>query len=224
MAQVGASRRTNGKCQEKHDQHTTATKKRKESIAAIEIKSYILVFVFLVSCFCLYTAQLPSVLVRLRKHSGNISTASPTSSLQRHHSALAVQFHLMALLGAPVSSEYVRLLATPSSATSIGQLATLTRLILAIERVTIDMAPKDDHASIRQDCTNRLGEIVTCAMRTPNKDVSVTLGDSTHIDSRSIGSFTHPMCDLTTSDIMQIWMSRGVGATTMLARLIQNNK
>src|SRR4051812_31586420 len=53
--------------------------------------------------------QLPRVLLRLRKHSSNVSSAvSSSGAIQQLHSELLVQAHWSSLLRAPVSFSLVR--------------------------------------------------------------------------------------------------------------------
>ena len=101
-------------------------------------------------------ANLPTPLLRLRKHTQNISTHSKL--IQTHHAQLAAQYHLMYVLQSPVCLQLVQALRTSTkqqqqqqdaSNISIGMLWTLMQLLQAFEHHCI-------HASFRRfdSCCN----------------------------------------------------------------------
>ena len=186
-------------------------------------------------CSCLLVAsfsdlQLPDVLLRLRKHSANISSLARSSHIQHLHSRMAVQFHLTAMLQAPVAIEYVEGLIHPSRVKTIGELTTLAYLLLAIEQAVLAKVPADNHAAIRKDCTARLGELATIGMRLsdqPAADVSSSspaiYGDI--VPSGSLPSwFTLPSPNSSSSTLMSMWMKRGTDAASLLAKMMMAGK
>ena len=137
-------------------------------------------------------ANLPEVLLRLRKHSTNVSAATPvpadpaastvaiqqpllrSSALQQLHALMATQVHVSLLVQGAVSLELVAGLIRPSAATlpSVGHLHSAFMLLQALEAAALratDAAgstlSKDDQTAIKRDCTARMGELVTLAMQ-----------------------------------------------------------
>lgn len=138
-------------------------------------------------------ANLPEVLLRLRKHSANVSAAEPvpadspaasavavqqpllrSSALQQLHALMATQVHVSSLVQGAVSLELVQGLVRPSAATlpSVGHLHSAFMLLQALEAAALRAADaagstlsKDDQTAIKRDCTARMGELVTLAMQ-----------------------------------------------------------
>lgn len=105
---------------------------------------------------------------------------------------------------------------------------TVCHLLRAIEaRVLSDgSADSSEKDMIRKDCTARIGELATLAMKfekptTIGINNTLLTADPPRSSSSILSNFSLRTPNATASNIMSLWMSRGTDASTMLAHLLK---
>ena len=118
-------------------------------------------------------ANLPEVLLRLRKHGGGVS--AQRAAEQAASAGRAVHAHLGLELGSPEIDEGALAgLRDPGRLATVAAIEAAVDLLLRLERHCCARSPKGVHADIKADCTSRVGELVTLAMRLDAASPSTT--------------------------------------------------
>lgn len=119
--------------------------------------------------------NIKKVLLRLRKHSGNVSTVSRDQQTQ--NSVRLVCKYLKCVLPKSVHAALVpsviSKLNKPHLTETMEEINTLWAVVTLLEQHVNDIAEQhkeavtaDDVKCVRTDCTNRMGELATYALRT----------------------------------------------------------